>query len=59
MEGHVEGGNYILDSLSATVATKFSNLKTNDSNPMVMLNAFQKGRGGYKLQALVVLQIRY
>lgn len=52
MQGHVENGNYVLDSLNTTVVSRFSNLKADDNNPMVVLNACQAGRAGYKLTGI-------
>ena len=52
MEGRVENGQYILDELLATVAAKFSKLKSDDNTPMVVLNACQAGRAGYKLTGI-------
>jgi hypothetical protein len=52
LQGRVEAGNYILDPFTATVAAKFSNLKAEDNMPMVVLNACQAGRAGYKLTGI-------
>jgi hypothetical protein len=50
MEGRIEGENYILEYLSATTAEMFSNLTGSDGNhPLVVLNACQTARVGYKL----------
>jgi CHAT domain-containing protein len=51
MQGRIENGEYIIDPFSATSA-KFSNLKSNDNAPMVVLNACQAGRAGYKLTGI-------
>jgi hypothetical protein len=52
MQGRVEDGKYIIDSLNATTTSKFSNLKADDNEPMVVLNACQAGRAGYKLTGI-------
>ena len=46
LEGRIEGGNYIPAYLSATTAAQFSNLRTDDNRPMVVLNACQGARAG-------------
>lgn len=52
MQGRVEDEKYVIDSLSATVTAKFSNLQSKDNDPMVVLNACQAGRAGYKLTGI-------
>ena len=47
-----EKGEYIEDPFTATVAESFSNLKSGDNSPMVVLNACQVGRTGYKLSGI-------
>jgi CHAT domain-containing protein len=49
MEGRVEGTKYILDPLTATTAEAHANLKSDHQAPMIVLNACQAGRAGYKL----------
>ena len=52
MEGRVENGNYILDSLGATTVSKFSRLAQQDQGPLIILNACQAGLQGYKLTGI-------
>jgi hypothetical protein len=49
MEGRIEGQNYIPDYFSATIASQFSSLATPENRPLIVLNACQAGRAGYKL----------
>jgi CHAT domain/Ternary complex associated domain 7 len=52
MEGRIENGLYVFDSLTATIAEQFANMKGPDNRPMIVLNACQAGRAGYKLTGL-------
>jgi hypothetical protein len=52
MEGRIENGLYVFDALTATVAEQFANMKGPDNRPMIVLNACQAGRAGYKLTGL-------
>jgi hypothetical protein len=49
LQGRVEGGKYLPAYLSATTAAQFSNLKTTENRPMIVLNACQAARAGYTL----------
>lgn len=49
LQGRVEGGKYIPAYLSATTAAQFSNLRTAENRPMIVLNACQAARAGYTL----------
>ncbi|WP_165069612.1 DUF7379 domain-containing protein [Paludisphaera rhizosphaerae] len=49
MEGRVEGGKYVLDKLTATTVESHANLGSDGRAPIVVLNACQAGRAGYKL----------
>ncbi|HEV2842592.1 MAG TPA: CHAT domain-containing protein [Chthoniobacterales bacterium] len=52
MEGRVEAGQYILDYFSATTAEAHADLKSEGAAPIVVLNACQAGRAGYKLTGI-------
>ena len=52
MQGRVEAGRYILDPFSVTTAKSYSNLEAADNSPIVVLNACQAGRAGYKLTGI-------
>ena len=52
MEGRIENGKYVIDALTATIAEQFANMKGPDNRPMIVLNACQAGRAGYKLTGL-------
>ena len=52
MEGRIEDNQYISDPLTATVTEQFANLKGPDNRPMIVLNACQAGRAGYKLTGM-------
>lgn len=49
LEGKIENQKYVPAYLSATTADQFSNLKTEENRPMVILNACQAARAGYTL----------
>ncbi len=49
MEGRVEAAGYIRDPLSATTVEGHANLKSDGTGPIIVLNACQAGRAGYKL----------
>jgi CHAT domain-containing protein len=50
LEGRMEGGQYVEDTLSAVVVEQFADLVAPDGNkPVVVLNACQAGRLGYQL----------
>ncbi len=49
MEGRVEAAGYIRDPLSATTVEGHANLKSDGTGPLIVLNACQAGRAGYKL----------
>lgn len=49
LEGRVEDGRYVPDSLSSTTVASYCNLKGEGNRPMVVLNACQIGREGYSL----------
>jgi hypothetical protein len=53
LQGRVEGGNYLPAYLSATTVGQFARLEHNDgTRPIVVLNACQAGRAGYKLSGI-------
>ncbi|HEY9421833.1 MAG TPA: CHAT domain-containing protein, partial [Thermoanaerobaculia bacterium] len=53
MEGRIEGEKYIPEYFSATLAEHVGNLTGSEGNrPMVVLNACQAGRAGYKLTGI-------
>lgn len=53
MEGRVENNRYIPTYLSATMVEQFANLQAPDgARPMIVLNACQAGRAGFKLTSL-------
>jgi hypothetical protein len=53
LQGRVEGNNYIPDPLSATTAEQYANLtRPDNSRPIVVLNACQAGRAGYRLTGI-------
>ena len=53
MEGRIEGRNYIPAPLDATIVHQWGNLTGRDRNhPLVVLNACQVGRAGYKLTGI-------
>lgn len=53
MEGRVENGRYIPAHLSATMVEQFASLQgTDGARPMIVLNACQAGRIGFKLTGL-------
>ncbi len=49
MEGRIESGAYLPDYFSATTAEYHTNLKGDGNSPIIVLNACQAGRAGYKL----------
>ncbi|MFY9554325.1 MAG: CHAT domain-containing protein [Blastocatellia bacterium] len=53
MQGRMESGQYITDLLTATTVEQNSVLKGPDDNrPLIVLNACQVGRAGYKLTGI-------
>jgi CHAT domain-containing protein len=52
LQGRLENKKYVPAYLSATTAAQFSNLRTDDNRPMVVLNACQVARSGYTLTGL-------
>ena len=53
LQGRVENGNYLPAYLSATTVEQFARLENADgTRPMVVLNACQAGRAGYKLSGI-------
>jgi hypothetical protein len=52
LEGDMKGGEYEPAFLSATTAEQYSNLRAADNRPMVVVNACQAGRAGYKLSGI-------
>jgi CHAT domain-containing protein len=52
MQGKVENETYVLDLLTANVTKQFCNLEGADNQPLVVLNACQAGRAGYKLTGI-------
>lgn len=53
MEGRMENGQYVADLLTATTVEQNSVLKGPDGNrPLIVLNACQVGRAGYKLTGI-------
>jgi hypothetical protein len=52
LEGGVENGQYVPAFLSTTIAEQYSNLRTDENRPMVVVNACQAGRAGYKLSGV-------
>jgi hypothetical protein len=49
MEGRVDGSQYIPEYFSATTAEQYANLKEDGKAPIIVINACQAGRAGYKL----------
>jgi hypothetical protein len=53
LQGRVESGNYLPAYLSATTVEQFARFESADgTRPMVVLNACQAGRAGYKLSGI-------
>ena len=52
MAGRVEDNKYITDLFTETTAKTFSDLVAEDNTPMVVLNACQVGKLGYKLTGI-------
>jgi hypothetical protein len=53
LQGRVEGGNYMSAYLSATTVEQFARLENADgTRAMIVLNACQAGRAGYKLSGI-------
>jgi CHAT domain-containing protein len=52
LEGSMEAGEYVPAFLSAATAEQYSNLRAADNRPMVVVNACQAGRAGYKLSGI-------
>jgi hypothetical protein len=53
LQGRVEGGNYLPAYLSATTVRQFARLENaDDTRAMIVLNACQAGRAGYKLSGI-------
>ena len=53
LEGRVDGGKYIPSYLSATTVEQFAQLDDSLGNrPLVVINACQAGRAGYKLSGI-------
>ena len=53
MQGRVEGANYVPAYLSATTVEQFARLETKEGEaPMIVINACQAGRAGYKLSGI-------
>ena len=53
LEGRVENGNYMPAYLSATTVEQFAQLDDAEGNrPIVVINACQAGRAGYKLSGM-------
>ncbi|MFZ5878309.1 MAG: DUF7379 domain-containing protein [Chloroflexota bacterium] len=52
MEGRVEGTNYVPEYFSSTSVEQHANLSDGRNAPLVVLNACQAGRAGYKLTGI-------
>jgi CHAT domain-containing protein len=53
LEGRVEDGKFIDESISATTVQQFASFQGDDSNrPVIFLNACQIGRAGYQLTSI-------
>src|SRR5207253_2253184 len=53
LEGRIEGSNYVLDSFRATLVSQYANFVASDQRrPMVVLNACQVARQGYRLSSI-------
>jgi hypothetical protein len=53
LQGRVEAGNYLPSYLSATTVEQFASLESADgTRPMIVLNACQAGRAGYRLSGI-------
>ena len=53
LQGRVESGSYIPAYLSATIVEQFARLQGSDGRqPIVVINACQAGRAGYKLSGI-------
>jgi hypothetical protein len=52
LEGRIENGQYIPAYLSATTAEQYADLVQDGRRPIVVLNACQLGRSGYKLTGI-------
>ena len=53
MQGSVDrNGEYVEDSFTAKVASKYCSIRAKDNAPMVVLNACQVGRQGYSLTSI-------
>jgi hypothetical protein len=53
LQGRVEGGNYLPAYMSATTVEQFARLQSDDGRqPMIVFNACQAGRAGYKLSGI-------
>ena len=52
MEGRAEAENYIPDPLTATTVEHYANLSEGGNPPIIVLNACQVGRAGYKLTGI-------
>ena len=52
LEGRIEGGQYIKEFMTAEEAGQYMRIKGTDNAPMIVLNACQAGRAGYKLTGI-------
>jgi hypothetical protein len=53
LQGRVESGNYLPAYLSATTVEQFARLQSDDGRqPIIVFNACQAGRAGYKLSGI-------
>lgn len=52
LEGRIERGQYIKEFMTAEEAGQYMRLKRTDAPPMIVLNACQAGRAGYKLTGI-------
>ena len=53
LQGRIEGGHYLPAYLSATTVEQFARLEHSDgTRPIIVLNACQVGRAGYKLSGI-------
>ncbi|MGC3946336.1 MAG: CHAT domain-containing protein [Chryseolinea sp.] len=52
LKGKLVGTEYIEEQFSSTEADTYSNLSSEDSSPMIVLNSCQTGKSGYKLTGI-------